>query len=215
MAYHESLIGQKFDLLLVTTQCGRAKDGRPLWFCSCDCGSRILVSSKALKTRHTRSCGCLGRDAEHRDAARQRASSHGLIYLREYKVWATMKSRCRNPKVGCYASYGARDITVCERWDKFENFIEDMGRAPAGMSLDRIDNNRGYSPDNCGWATRIEQARNRRDNRIITHAGISRTLQEWANAVGISRERISDRLKTGWAVADALETPVRYCGRSQ
>lgn len=130
--------------------------------------------------------------------------------LPERYLYDTMLQRCYNPRKMHYDRYGGRGIVVCERWRvSFDAFLADMGRRPGpGYSLDRIDNDGPYSPENCRWATRQEQARNRTSNRRLTHNGVTRTLQEWAEATGIGRAVIGARLdKLGWDIAKALGTP--------
>jgi len=126
-----------------------------------------------------------------------------------------MRSRCNNPNDQSYPRYGGRGISVCERWDRFEVFLADMGKRPApGYSLDRTDNNGNYEPGNCHWATKTDQARNRRSNRRLTHDGRTMTLAEWAHAVALNQNTISRRIdRLGWSVARALTTPVRGSNR--
>lgn len=128
---------------------------------------------------------------------------------RAYKVWEQMKNRCNcstNPR---YRLYGARGIKVCERWLSFSNFLADMGHPPAKLSIDRIDNDGNYQPDNCRWATQKEQCRNRSGNKLFTHNGITQVQLDWATQLGISYTAIRQRLLRGWSIAEALTTGKR------
>lgn len=137
--------------------------------------------------------------------------THGLSYTPEYRAWQTMRLRCLVPSNPAYSDYGGRGITVCERWkDSCANFVADMGRKPSGRhELDRIDNNKGYEPGNCRWATRTENDRNRRSNRHLTHEGVTRTLAEWCEIKCLPRDTVQKRLAAGWSIPRSLETPVR------
>lgn len=127
-----------------------------------------------------------------------------------YVAWACMRRRCSNPNTRDYANYGGRGITACARWSLFENFLADMGEKPVGLTLERNDNAQGYGPDNCRWATRQDQNRNRRSVRQITHDGRTQSLQAWANETGLNPRTISSRLGTlGWSVERALSTASR------
>jgi hypothetical protein len=121
-----------------------------------------------------------------------------------YKTWLRMKERCYNPHKDKYKYYGGRGIKVCARWSKFENFLADMGEKPAGLTLDRVDNDGDYKPSNCRWATLKEQARNKRNNHFLTFRGETRTLTEWARTLKIPQPTLSRRLIDGWRVEDAL-----------
>lgn len=128
----------------------------------------------------------------------------------EYRIWHTMKERCLNPNATGYAAtYGGRGITICDRWrDSFEDFLIDMGRRPSpDHSLDRVNNERGYEPGNVRWATRSEQARNRRSNRLLTFDGETRCVAEWAERAGISQDCMRQRIKAGWEMERILATP--------
>ena len=149
---------------LTSTKFGRltalaaASTKRPTsWRCRCDCGTELVVLTNNLRMRRTQSCGCLQR--ERTSAA---CKTHGKRRTREYRIWANMKTRCFNPNVYCYRNYGARGITVCKRWLKFENFLADMGECPPGLTLERINNDRGYSKVNCRWDTYRAQRLNQR-----------------------------------------------------
>lgn len=135
-------------------------------------------------------------------------------YNKRYSVWRHMMARCHNVDCKEYKWYGARGITVCSRWQSRENFWKDMdeGYMP-GLTLDRIDNNKGYSKDNCRWATRKEQALNRRSNRIIEFRGTTMTIYQWAKQLGVKRTTLSQRLNAyGWSIEKAFTTPTRKRG---
>jgi len=121
-----------------------------------------------------------------------------------------MMQRCQIPSASNYKYYGARGITVCARWRQFEYFHADMGECPAGQTLDRIDNSRGYEPGNCRWATKSDQNRNRPSHRVsMTLHGETRSVSEWAARLGISANTINQRRYLGWSDEDALTTPLR------
>lgn len=188
--------GQKYGKLTCVSYLGKSH-----WLCKCDCGGENIVRGSDLTTGNTKSCGC---NQEH----------HGLRHIPEYNVWATMIRRCCNPRNTRFKDYGGRGITVCDRWQhSFSSFYADMGQRPTSKhSIDRIDNDLGYSPENCRWATREEQGRNRRINRFITHNGETQCLQEWANRIGISHESLRKRIETH-GVEWAINTPRFKKGR--
>lgn len=137
---------------------------------------------------------------------------HGLSYTSEYRAWQTMRLRCTEPTNPAYASYGGRGITVCERWlNSPSNFLADMGPKPSpAHELDRYpDNNGNYEPGNCRWATRAENDRNRRSNRLLTFRGETQALAEWCERMKLPRDTVRKRLESGWSVDEALTTPVR------
>lgn len=135
-------------------------------------------------------------------------SNHGMRQTRTYTIWAGILARCLNPNQAAYANYGGRGITVCDRWLEFINFHADMGDAPAGHSIDRIDNDGGYSPDNCRWANRSEQNRNRRNVRLLTIDGETAPMAEWSERYGIALSTVWLRIKKGWSEEQAVKTPV-------
>ncbi len=131
----------------------------------------------------------------------------GLERRRLYSLWCSMHARCSNPTRPDYARYGANGVTVCERWKSFANFLEDMGPRPSPKhSVDRKDGAHGYEPDNCRWATVVEQQRNRSNNHMITWRGETRCMTEWGEVLGLSRDVLKDRLRKGWSVDRALGT---------
>lgn len=201
-----NLIGKKFGLLEVKSEQDRDKRGRNRWLCVCDCGNQVIVLGNNLNTGHTKSCGC----AKRKVVDGIDNTTHGMSYTKTYKSWRSLKLRCLNTKAYNYHIYGGRGITVCDRWlNSFENFLLDMGERPNGTQIDRIDSNKGYSPDNCRWVTPKQNARNKRNNRILTFQGISLPVSEWADRAGINCLALRSRLHKGWTVEKALTTPVR------
>jgi hypothetical protein len=135
------------------------------------------------------------------------------LHSREYSTWHSMIQRCTNPRTTGYSHYGGRGISVCTRWrESFNSFLEDMGKRPAGHSLERIDVNGNYEPSNCRWATSVDQGRNKRDNRNLTINGITRTVSDWARESGIKRITIQARLRKGWDAHSAVFTPLQPPG---
>lgn len=159
------LNGKQFGRLTVTGR-GRQMGGKPTWLCRCNCGGLAEVRARSLVEGDTKSCGCISREV-----TAARSLTHGQTrvgrHSPEYKCWAMMLQRCNNPRAHAYESYGGRGIRVCEWWNTFENFFADMGTRPSPLhSIDRFPNNDGdYEPDNCRWATKKEQAANRRPAR--------------------------------------------------
>lgn len=127
----------------------------------------------------------------------------------EYKAWQSMLQRCENTLNEHYKDYGGRGITVCERWQKFENFYADMGPRSPGLSLDRKDNNKNYEPNNCRWITIKEQQSNRRNNRWMEFRGIKLTISGWAEFLGVTRRLLQNRIDLGWNVERIITTPKR------
>ena len=183
------LTGKVFGRLAVVSDAGSNKHGKVMWLCECECGTQSVVCGSDLRTGHTKSCGCLSRDV-----ASSGNYKHGMEGIPIYKVWAGMLQRCNNPKNKRYKNYGGRGIKVCKRWDKFENFYADMDERPEGLTIERIDNDGNYEPSNCKWATRKENSRNTRTNRIIKYEGISRCLSAWAEELGINKGTLKNRL---------------------
>lgn len=134
--------------------------------------------------------------------------SHGMRGTPTYGSWISMKRRCLNPSDSDYSNYGAKGITVCDAWLRFEGFFSDMGERPAGKTLDRLDISKGYSKENCRWATVKEQNRNRSDTRILEFNGEKRCMGEWAEILGIPDYLIKNRIdRRGWSIEEALSTP--------
>lgn len=203
------ITGQRFGMLLVLRESPQRKeDGHVAWDCLCDCGKIATISGNHIRRGTTKSCGCYVAIA-----ARKRFTTHGKSPVRirspEYRSWCNMRTRCFYKNDKHYKDYGGRNIGICDRWlNSFQCFLEDMGSRPPGTSLDRIDNDKGYSPENCRWATPKEQANNRRPIRIIrlkdcvtgnVYAGRSKTpawLKERLSATGLSLKEYREKFMT-------------------
>jgi hypothetical protein len=188
-------IGDTFNRLTVVAVAPSAH-GLRRFSCRCSCGNSIVVAATYLTRNRTKSCGCLSKDQV---IAKNR--THGLRHTPEYPVWVAMKARCLRESDACYYRYGGRGITVCREWqDDFARFLSDMGRRPTPQhTLDRINNDGHYEPGNCRWATRVQQNRNKRNNRRMTLNGETMTMQEWAERLGIHQAFLSQRLRLGWS----------------
>jgi hypothetical protein len=172
----------------------------------CDCGTVGEYFLLSLKNGETKSCGCIQKNGEQ--VYKTHGHTRGKKFSPEYHSWASMITRCENPKSWKYSNYGGRGITVCERWHTFDNFLADMGPRPAGMTLEREKVNEGYSPENCIWATRLRQSNNTRRNTILEYEGRKRTVSEWATEFGLTYNTLLARVhRLKWPVERALKTP--------
>jgi hypothetical protein len=203
------LTGQKFGRLTVQELSGRDNYRQIMWNCACDCGNTKRIKGSSLRSGATKSCGCY-----NREQSKKANITHGQLKDRSmssvYSRWHGMIQRCSNPKCKAYKHYGGRGIKVCPRWlESFENFYEDMGDHPLGMSLDRKDNDGDYCKENCRWATQVEQRSNMRSNVWIDYKGETKTRTQWAHRLGMSVETLRGRLnRLGWSIERALTTPV-------
>lgn len=193
MSIRQNLENRKFGKLLVLSR----KNGK--WRCKCDCGKITYVNdSWGLTSGHKRSCGCLSRP-------------HGRHGEKAYKIWKNMRSRCLSPSSSGYHKYGARGITVCEQWSDFNKFIEDMGEIPSDdYSIDRIDPNGNYEPQNCRWIPLSEQRWNKRTSRKITYNGQTKNLNQWAKELNIKRETLKSRLDKGFDDEATLSSIIKH-----
>ena len=193
------LAGRKFGKLSPVEICGRNRSKKVIWKCVCDCGNEHQATRNSLITGHAVSCGCVWRSNIAKGNPK-----HGKCGTLTYNSWSGMVSRCTDPNNHSFKNYGARGITVCDRWRDFRNFLDDMGEAQPGMTIERIDNNHGYSKENCRWATRWEQSRNTRRNRMFEIDGVSLCLQDWADKYGIRRRTLETRLDQGMTIKEAV-----------
>lgn len=203
MALYRDLTTCRFGRLTVVNKTDRRDTRRGVvWACVCDCGTPREVFATNLIAGKTLSCGCLNKDRKEKHGA----AHHGSI-TPEYKIWSSMIQRCTKATNPGFKLYGARGISVCERWKDFRNFWSDLGPRPTGMSIERIDNSKGYGPDNCKWATNHEQTRNTRRNRLLTFQDETKCIEDWSLSAGLKRGTIIGRLDRGWSTERTLKTP--------
>jgi hypothetical protein len=207
-----NLEGKRFGALVVVSA-HPGVGGQLKWLCKCDCGTEKLIRADHLKAGKILSCGC--QTGARISAAKAPLGAHHASPA--YGCWIAMRARCHSPESTAYPQYGARGVTVCDRWrDDFKTFLADMGERPSmGHSLDRYPNRTGnYEPGNVRWATFTEQARNKDSNRTLTYNGESHSIVEWSEIVGVSATLIQARLdRLGWSVAKSLSEPAKS-GRS-
>lgn len=196
--------GQKFGRWTVVSFSHFTKRRAAYWLCRCECGSERAVNVAQLKNGTNRSCGCL-----QRELASAKSFKHGLSRHPLRPAYQQMKARCYNPNSPEYPNYGGRGIVVCERWrESFANFLADVGERPEGCTLDRIDNNGSYSPENCRWATVSEQCNNTRVNHVLEYNGQRKTVVEWAREIGVHPNTLRSRLRYGWSTERILSSAV-------
>lgn len=213
----KNLEGIIFGRLKVIAFGGANEKNELMWWCTCRCGNVLKVRGSELtrKGRPTHSCGCIRAEQN-----RTRRITHGKSKDRIYQVWAKMIDRCHCPSEKAYPGYGGRGIKVYDEWRlHFTAFFDYVSALPnydlPGYTLDRINNDGNYEPDNVRWATQKEQTRNTRRSNLVAHKGKTQCLQDWANELGINRYTLYSRLKAGWEVDRALDTPAREMERTR
>lgn len=198
------LSGERFGRLTVL-QKAKSRNGQARWICKCDCGKLISVFGHSLRSGNTKSCGCLQRDIARNRLERPWTQEKSA--KRVHKIWENMKRRCYDKNDISYKNYGGRGIIVCDEWkDDFLSFYKWAIKHgyKDELTLDRVDVNGPYSPDNCHWSSMKEQQNNRRNNTVIECFGEAHTLQQWADILGINRSTISSRIRYGWPIEMAL-----------
>lgn len=196
--------GDRFGRLKVVHEDGNK------WICQCDCGNSKKVARNSLITGRTKSCGCL-----QKEKAAEAQNKHGMYNTRIYRIWSSMKTRCTNDNYSESKHYKDRGISLCKDWESFERFYLWATKSgyEEGLTIDRIDNNKGYSPDNCRWSTPTEQAFNRRSNLIVEYKGERKPLKQFSYELGFNYHMVWKRIKSGWDIARAIETPSRNVKR--
>ncbi len=206
------MIGLRFGRLIIIGPAESRASNRALrWTARCDCGRTKEIDGTSMLKGDTRSCGCL-----RRELARKAHVTHDRRHTPEYASWGSMRTRCLNPTCPQFWRYGGAGITVCERWNDFGNFLADMGERPEGTTLDRYPDMRGnYEPGNCRWATKTEQARNRKSNSRLTCFGETKMAVEWSEDPRCSANcgTLRKRISSGWTHERAITEPVRAHSR--
>lgn len=172
MKYFRDISGQRFGHLVAVRVCGKYKHGDNMWLLACDCGKETSAPLRHILSGDKKSCGCSTARDRGKSGLQRRRHGHssdvrgGRRQSRTYRIWADMRKRCNDERAVSYPHYGGRGIRVCERWEKFENFLADMGEVQPGMSIEREDPNGNYCPENCSWIPRRHQNRNKRNSRF-------------------------------------------------
>lgn len=199
------LVGQRFGRLVVLSKAEENSHGRTRFNCQCDCGNAKIAIGSLLNNGGVRSCGCLVSDAIREANTTHGHAKNGNISP-TFRTWCSVIQRCTDKNGTGYKKYGAKGITVCDRWlNSFESFLADMGERPSSKySIDRIDPRQGYYPENCRWATMKEQQNNRTNNRLITVDGQTKTLMQWSECLGMNHTSIIGRINRGMNLKDAV-----------
>ena len=199
------MTGKRFGSVVAISVAGKATSGDIKWLFRCDCGNEFEANGYYARTLKVKSCPSCSRER-----SRLAAVKHGLTDSVEFSTWADIQTRCYNKKGTGYKNYGGRGISVCQRWlDSFENFLADMGPRPSNdHSIERMDNDGDYEPSNCRWATRIEQANNRRTNVNVTINGVTKTMSAWCKEREVLLPTASLRHKLGYRGEDLFKTTV-------
>ena len=181
-------------------------DGRAKWVCRCDCGNIVEVRPVDVRRGYTKSCGCL-----RKETVVSKNYRHGDAYSRLYEIWCGIAKRCNDCNSKSYPNYGGRGIKRCDEWNDYNNFRQwavNNGYSN-NLTLDRINVNGDYSPDNCRWVDVRTQCRNKRNNHNVTYNGVTRSVAEWAELIGCGYNTLHARLhRLGWSIEKALSTPI-------
>lgn len=207
--YIKDITGQKFGRLTAISYYGKTKANHSLWLCKCECGNTKTIELGSLTRNRTKSCGCLDKEAHILHPNR---TTHGGCGTRLYRIWKVVKNRCLNPNTPDYKKwYGGRGITICEEWKNNFQAFYDWAMANGyndTLSIDRIDENGNYCPENCRWATPKVQASNKRNVPRITYKGETHCLAEWSEILNIPLNVLRSRKHSGWTTERMFEQPV-------
>lgn len=180
----------------------RSHKGSIVWECKCACGNMCYVDSGNLISGNTQSCGCY-----RLERLKTKITKHGMKNKRVYDIWVLMRDRCNNPNSKSYVHYGGRGIKVCDEWNDFITFYNDMGEPRITDTIERINVNGNYEKSNCIWIPKNKQGRNRTVNKILSYNGVSKCLAEWSDITGINYYTLHKRLRCGWSIQDTLSIP--------
>ncbi len=197
------LTGRRFGRLIVVKYVGMDAKERSFWQCLCDCGKIKEINGASLRRKATQSCGCI-----RNEKIRERSMTHGESKTPEHGIWCGIKSRTGNPNSPAFPNYGGRGIKMCDRWiHSFENFLADMGKKPTPKhTIERKNNEGNYDPDNCTWATRMDQSNNKRSNKFVTYNGKTLTISQLARESGITPHQLNYRItKMKWPIEEAVK----------
>lgn len=199
----KNLTGRVFTYLTVLGVIDFDAKHRPIWICRCKCGNLVRAITNALTSGNTKSCKCW-----QKEQASRTKTTHGHAKTPEYVAWKTMRARCNRQTVQSFSNYGGRGIQVCDRWNDFALFIEDMGWRPSpNHTVERRDNDGNYTPENCYWASRTVQSRNKRTTLRIAYQGKTQPLAQWCEELKYPYGLIYHRLHRGWSPERAFSTP--------
>lgn len=207
MGKEKDLTGQRFGKLIALERTDKKRGNLTFWKCQCDCGNISIVQTGHLTNGHTQSCGCL-----QKERARKAHTTHGKANERITKIWYGIRKRCYNPNSIYYSNYGGRGISMCDEWrSDFQSFYEwAMSHGyEEHLTIDRIDVNGNYCPENCRWITNEEQQNNRRTSHLLTYNGETHSMKDWAQLIGIKYSTLRGRINVyKWDVEKALTTGV-------
>lgn len=198
MAKIKPMVGLRFGRLVAVAEAGMGPRGMVYTY-KCDCGNTKDIFGSLVRNGKVLSCGCL-----RSETTAKKNTTHGMFRTPTYHTWMGMKNRCLNENQPAFKNYGERGISICEEWMEFDGFLADMGERPDGHTLERIDNSKGYSKDNCTWATCEQQSRNTRQNKFITYDGKTMCMMDWSKETGIPYATIQDRRRKGLAASQIL-----------
>ena len=182
------MTGKRYGRLTAVEYVGNSREGKAEWRCVCDCGKTIVAIGKNIRNGNTKSCGCLKLEKSTKRIV-DLNTTHGMAHSRLHKIWQSMRARCACPSSVSWKYYGGKGITVCDGWQTFEPFYKwamENGYSD-DLTIDRIDSGKGYSPDNCRWATAHEQALNKKTTRFITFMGKTQCMSDWSKGYGMGK----------------------------